>query len=87
MPAPGHRFLDLAEAEGHLELLHLGTLGRREVACRPQRDRLLLARAVLAAGAALGSSMPGDARGWHDRGIALGREIGAVALVRAHQAG
>jgi tetratricopeptide (TPR) repeat protein len=50
-------------------------------------DRLLLARALLAAGEALGSSMPGDAREWHDRGIALSREIGAVALVRAHQAG
>jgi hypothetical protein len=37
-------------------------------------DRLLLARALLAAGEALGSSMPGDARGWHDRGIALSRE-------------
>lgn len=32
VPAPGHRFLDLAEAEGHLELLHLGTLSRPEVA-------------------------------------------------------
>jgi tetratricopeptide (TPR) repeat protein len=50
-------------------------------------DRLLLARALLAAGEALGSSMPGEARGWHDRGIALSREIGAVALVRAHQVG
>ena len=50
-------------------------------------DRLLLARALLAAAEALGSSMPGDARGWHDRGIALSRDIGAVALVRAHQAG
>lgn len=50
-------------------------------------DRRLLARALLAAGEALGSSMPGEARGWHDRGIALSREIGAVALVRAHQAG
>jgi tetratricopeptide (TPR) repeat protein len=50
-------------------------------------DRLLLARALLAAGEALGSSMPGEARGWRDRGIALSREIGAVALVRAHQAG
>ena len=50
-------------------------------------DRLLLARALLAAGEALGSSMPGDARNWHDRGIALSREIGAVALVRAHHAG
>jgi tetratricopeptide (TPR) repeat protein len=50
-------------------------------------DRLLLARALLAAGEALGSSMPGDARRWHDRGIALSREIGAVALVRAHQVG
>ena len=47
-------------------------------------DRLLLARALLAAGEALGSSLPGDARGWHDRGIALSWEIGAVALVRAH---
>lgn len=50
-------------------------------------DRLLLARALLAAGEALGSSMPADAPDWHDRGIALSREIGAVALVRAHQAG
>jgi tetratricopeptide (TPR) repeat protein len=50
-------------------------------------DRLLLARALLAAGEALGSSMPGEARGWRDRGIALSREIGAVALVRAHQVG
>ena len=50
-------------------------------------DRLLLARTLLAAGEALGSSMPGEARSWHDRGIALSREIGAVALVRAHQAG
>ena len=50
-------------------------------------DRLLLARALLAAGEALGSSMPGEARGWHDRGIALSREIGAIALVRAHQVG
>jgi tetratricopeptide (TPR) repeat protein len=50
-------------------------------------DRLLLARTLLAAGEALGSSMPGEARGWHDRGIALSREIGAVALVRAHQVG
>ncbi len=55
----------------------------------PERsaDRLLLARALLAAGEALGSSMPGEARGWHDRGIALSREIGAVALVRVHQVG
>ena len=29
--------------------------------------------------------MPGEAPEWHDRGIALSREIGAVALVRAHQ--
>ena len=43
--------------------------------------------ASVAAGEALGSSMPGQARGWHDRGIALSREIGAVALVRAHQVG
>lgn len=50
-------------------------------------DRLLLARALLAAGEALGSSMPGEARDWHNRGIALSREIGAVALVRAHQVG
>jgi tetratricopeptide (TPR) repeat protein len=50
-------------------------------------DRLLLARALLAAGEALGSSMPGEARSWHDRGIALSQEIGAVALVRAHQVG
>jgi tetratricopeptide (TPR) repeat protein len=49
-------------------------------------DRLLLARALLASGVALGASMPGEARGWHDRGIALSRQIGAVALVRAHQA-
>jgi hypothetical protein len=48
-------------------------------------DRLLLARALLAAGEALGSSMPGEARDWHNRGIALSREIGAVALVRAHE--
>jgi len=47
-------------------------------------DRLLLARALLAAAEALGSSMPVEARGWHDRGMALSREIGAVALVRAH---
>ncbi len=32
MLAPGHRFLDLAEAEGHLELLHFDTLSRGEVA-------------------------------------------------------
>jgi tetratricopeptide (TPR) repeat protein len=50
-------------------------------------DRLLLARGLLAAGEALGSSVPGEARGWHDRGIALSREIGAVALLRAHQVG
>jgi hypothetical protein len=50
-------------------------------------DRLLLARALLAAGEVLHSSMPGEARDWHDRGIAISREIGAVALVGAHQAG
>ena len=50
-------------------------------------DRLLLARTLLSAGAVLGSSMPGESRDWHDRGIALSREIGAVALLRAHQAG
>jgi tetratricopeptide (TPR) repeat protein len=60
----------------------------RQVLAHAERsaDRLLLARSLLAAGEALRSSMPGEARGWHDRGIALSREIGAVALVRAHQA-
>jgi tetratricopeptide (TPR) repeat protein len=45
-------------------------------------DRLLVARALLAGGEVLASKMPGDARSWHDRGVALSREIGAVALVR-----
>jgi tetratricopeptide (TPR) repeat protein len=60
----------------------------RQVVADAERnaDRLLQARALLAAGGALRSSMPGEASGWHDRGIALSREIGAVALVRAHQA-
>jgi tetratricopeptide (TPR) repeat protein len=50
-------------------------------------DRLLLARALLSAGETLGRAMPAEARDWLDRGVALSREIGAVALVRAHTIG